>query len=81
MLSNTPWLAGFLSLIGLSKQLQQLCPYLIGLFVVHKCETKFSSVCSWWQDTPLLTITLNFDFTSSRVSQNFLVASCHRKHL
>ena len=24
MLSDTPWLAGFLSLIGLSKQLQQL---------------------------------------------------------
>ena len=30
MLSDTPWLALFVSLIGHSKQLMQLCPYLIG---------------------------------------------------
>ena len=31
LLRNTPWLAGFLSLIGLLKQLKNLFPYLIGL--------------------------------------------------
>ena len=30
MLSEPPWLALFLSLIGHSKQLKQLCTYLIG---------------------------------------------------
>ena len=56
MLSDTPWLALFLSLIGHSKQLKQLCTYLIGwglysclswLGVAHKYETKFGLVWSW----------------------------------
>ena len=54
----------------------QLSQPLSWLEVAQKCETKIGLFWSLWQDAPLLTITLNFDFTSSRVSQNFLGASC-----
>ena len=47
MLSDTPWLALFLSLIGHSKQLKQLCTYLIG-WGLYSCLSWLGGCSQIW---------------------------------